>query len=66
MSSEPTITEEDWMKKEQAEFAAYIGIDWADKKHELGRSSQPGLQRLLRRAIVSRASRKSDALPRFT
>ena len=23
------------MKKEQSEFAAYIGIDWADKKHDL-------------------------------
>ena len=35
MSSEPTVTDEDGMKTEQSEFAAYIGLDWADRKHDL-------------------------------
>jgi transposase len=35
MSSEPTVTDEDSMKTVQSEFAAYIGLDWADRKHDL-------------------------------
>jgi transposase len=35
MSSEATVTEEHHVDIVQSEFVAFIGIDWADRKHDL-------------------------------